>query len=106
MRWRGVSVLTKTPHRRDQSQPGGMQGIVLMDPILAKASRKLVVDQVAIHRVNAPEGKAKFGPANPRGQRANVTSAFVKEALDRGAGLFRWDERKAQGGKRQGTKVR
>jgi CO/xanthine dehydrogenase Mo-binding subunit len=35
-----------------------------------------------------------------------VTSAFVKEALDRGAGLFRWDERKAQGGKRQGSKVR
>jgi xanthine dehydrogenase molybdenum-binding subunit len=35
-----------------------------------------------------------------------VTSAFAKEALDRGAGLFRWDERKAQGGKRQGSKVR
>jgi CO/xanthine dehydrogenase Mo-binding subunit len=106
MRWRGVSVLTNTPPRRAQSQPGGMQGIVLMEPILAKAARKLGVDQVALHRVNAPEGKAKFGPANPRGQRAYATSAFVKEALDRGAELFRWDERKAQGGKRQGSKVR
>jgi xanthine dehydrogenase molybdenum-binding subunit len=106
MRWRGVSVLTNTPPRRAQSQPGGMQGITLIEPIIAKASRKLGVDQVAIHRINAPEGKAKFGPANPRGDRANVTSAFVKEALDRGAGLFRWDERKAQGGKRQGSKVR
>ena len=28
MRWRGVSVLTNTPPRRAQSQPGGMQGIV------------------------------------------------------------------------------
>src|SRR6202158_1197016 len=106
MRWRGVSVLTNTPPRRAQSQPGGMQGIVLIEPILAKAARKLSVDQVAIHRVNAPEGKATFGPANPRGQRAYATSAFVKEALDRGAEMFRWDERKAQGGKRQGSKVR
>ena len=106
MKWRGVSVLTNTPPRRAQSQPGGMQGIVLMEPILAKAARKLGVDQVAIHRLNAPEGKAKFGPANPRGQRAYATSAFVKETLDRGAELFRWNERKAQGGKRQGSKVR
>ena len=106
MRWRGVSVLTNTPPRRAQSQPGGMQGIVLIEPILTKAARKLSVDQVAIHRVNAPEGKAKFGPANPRGQRAYATSAFVKETLDRGAEIFRWHERKAQGGKRQGSKVR
>jgi CO/xanthine dehydrogenase Mo-binding subunit len=106
MRWRGVSVLTNTPPRRAQSQPGGMQGIVLIEPILTKAARKLGVDHVAIHRVNAPEGKAKFGPANPRGQRAYATSAFVKETLDRGADLFRWEARKAQGGKRQGSKVR
>ena len=106
MRWRGVSVLTNTPPRRAQSQPGGMQGIVLIEPILAKAARKLGVDQVAIHRVNAPEGKAKFGPANPRGQRPYATSAFVREALDRGAEQFRWNERKVQGGKRQGSKVR
>jgi len=106
MRWRGVSVLTNTPPRRAQSQPGGMQGIVLIEPILAKAARKLGVDQVAIHRVNAPEGKAQFGPANPRGERPHATSAFVKEALDRGAEQFRWSDRKTQGGKRQGSKVR
>jgi xanthine dehydrogenase molybdenum-binding subunit len=106
MRWRGVSVLTNTPPRRAQSQPGGMQGIVLMEPILAKASRKLNVDQVAIHRINAPEGKAVFGRPNPRGERPHATSAFVKEALDRGAEQFKWNERKVQGGKRQGSKVR
>src|SRR5437763_1169835 len=61
MRWRGVSVLTNTPPRRAQSQPGGLQGIMVMEPILAKASRKLGVDQVAIHRINAPEGKAQGG---------------------------------------------
>jgi CO/xanthine dehydrogenase Mo-binding subunit len=106
MRWRGVSVLTNTPPRRAQSQPGGMQGIVLMEPILAKAARKLNVDQVAIHRVNAPEGKAVFGRPNPRGERPHATSAFVKEALDRGAEQFKWTERKVRGGKRQGSKVR
>ena len=41
MRWRGVTVLTNTPPRRAQSQPGGMQGIMLMEPVLAKAARKL-----------------------------------------------------------------
>ena len=106
MRWRGVSVLTNTPPRRAQSQPGGMQGSVVIEPILTKAARKLGIDQVAIHRVNAPEGKAKFGPVNPRGERAHATSAFVKETLDRGMDLFKWEERKAQGGKRQGSKVR
>ena len=106
MRWRGVSVLTNTPPRRAQSQPGGMQGITLMEPILAKASRKLNVDQVAIHRINAPEGKAQFGPANARGERPHITSAFVKDALDRGAEQFKWSERVAQGGKKQGSKVR
>jgi xanthine dehydrogenase molybdenum-binding subunit len=106
MRWRGVSVLTNTPPRRAQSQPGGMQGITVMEPILSKAAHKLGVDQVAIHHVNAPEGKAKFGPVNARGERAYATSAFVKEALDRGAEQFRWHERKVQGGKRQGPKVR
>ena len=40
MRWRGVSVLTNTPPRRAQSQPGGMQGIVLIEPIIAKPTMK------------------------------------------------------------------
>ena len=97
MRWRGVTVLTNTPPRVSQSQPGGFQGIALMEPILSKASRKLGVDQVAIHRINAPEGKAPIGP--PQGKdnkRLYVTSAFVKEALDKGAEQFEWDKRKAQ----------
>ena len=106
MRWRGVTVLTNTPTRRAQSQPGGMQGIVLMDPIVAKAARQLGVDQVAIRRLNAPEGKAQLGPALPNGKRAYATSSFMKEALDRGKDLFKWDERKTQTGKRQGSKVR
>ena len=105
MRWRGITVLTNTPPRVSQSQPGGFQGIALMEPILAKASRKLGVDQVAMHRLNAPEGKAPIGPPDAKGKRLYVTSAFIKEALDRGADQFEWEKRKAQP-KRSGTKVR
>jgi len=105
MRWRAVTVLTNTPPRSAQSAPGGMQGITLMEPILAKAARKLGIDQVAIRRLNAPEGKAKFGPL-VGGKQAYATSAFIKEALDRGAKQFKWDERKARTGKRNGSKVR
>jgi CO/xanthine dehydrogenase Mo-binding subunit len=106
MRWRGLSVLTNTPPKTSQRAPGGMQGIGIMEPVISKAARKLGIDQVEIHKINAPAGKAKFGPAAARGQQAYVTSAFVREALDKGAELFKWDEKKARSGKRTGTKVR
>jgi xanthine dehydrogenase molybdenum-binding subunit len=105
MRWRGVTVLTNTPPRSAQSSPGGLQGIVIIEPIIAKAARRLGVDQVAIRRVNCPEGKAPFGPA-VQGKRQYATSAFLKEALDRGAEQFRWSERVARTPKKMGTKVR
>src|ERR1700694_2353974 len=104
MRWRGLMVLTNAPPRSAESSPGGMQGIALMEPVLAKAARKLGIDQVAIRRITAPEGKAKFGPQGD-GKQAYATSAFIKEALDRGATQFKWDERKALP-KRSGTKAR
>ena len=105
MRWRSVTVLTNTPPRSAQSSPGGMQGIAIMEPILAKAARKLGVDQVALRRVNCPEGKAPFGPL-VGGKQQYATSAFIKEALDRGAEQFKWNERKVGTGKRNGSKVR
>ncbi len=105
MRFRGLTVMTNTPPRGAQSAPGGLQGIALMEPILAKAARKLGVDQVAIRKINAPEGKAQFGAA-VRGKRQYATSAFIKEALDRGAEEFKWNERVARNPKRIGTKVR
>jgi xanthine dehydrogenase molybdenum-binding subunit len=105
MRWRGATVLTNTPPRSAQSSPGGMQGIAIIEPIIAKAARKLGLDQVAIRRINCPEGKALFGPA-VNGKRPYATSAFLKEALDRGAEQFRWSERVSRTPKRIGTKVR
>ena len=85
MRWRGVTVMTNTPPRSAQSAPGGMQAIAIMEPILAKAARQLGVDQVALRRVNCPEGKAEYGPPNHAGQ-ARVCDELLPEA---GAGLRR-----------------
>src|SRR5580704_7306849 len=105
MRWRGVTVLTNTPPRSAQSSPGGLQGIVIIEPIIAKAARTLGLDQVAIRRINCPEGKAEFGPV-VNGERLHATSAFLKDARDRGAEQFRWQERVARQPKRIGSKVR
>src|SRR4029077_11331960 len=110
--WRGLTVLTNTPPKTSQRAPGGAQGIGLFEPILSKAARKLRLDQVAVRRINAPAGHAPFGPALPNGKQAYVTSAFVKEALDKGREVFKWDERKAalatthkKGNKARGTGV-
>jgi CO/xanthine dehydrogenase Mo-binding subunit len=106
MRWRAVNVLTNTPPRSQQRSPGPMQANGIMEPIVTKAAKALGLDQVAIRRINAPEGKAVYGPPGPNGARPHVTSAFVKEALDRGSQLFNWEERKTRSGQRRGPKVR
>src|ERR1700693_5281971 len=105
MRWRGVTVLTNTPPRSAQSSPGGLQGTTIIEPIIAKAARKLGVDQVAIRYINCPEGKAPFGPP-VQGKLQHATSAFLKEALQRGAEQFKWQERAVRSPKRVGSKVR
>jgi xanthine dehydrogenase molybdenum-binding subunit len=112
MRWRGVTVLTNTPPKTSQRAPGGMQGIGIVEPIIAKAAKKLGLDQVEVRKINAPAGHAPFGPALPNGKQAYVTSAFVREALDKGRDLFQWEAKKtalaakrASGPKRRGIGV-
>ncbi|MEP6782383.1 MAG: xanthine dehydrogenase family protein molybdopterin-binding subunit [Acidobacteriota bacterium] len=110
MRFRGLSVATNTPPGVSQRAPGGLQASVWFEPLVHEAAKKLGIDQVAIRKMNAPEGQALFGlvpPNTPPGRpRSKLTSCFVKEALDQGAELFGWDARKGQSGKRTGSKVR
>ncbi len=106
MRWRAVNVMTNTPPRTQQRSPGPMQANGICEGMLTKAAKQLGIDQVAIRRMNSPEGKAQYGPPDAKGVRRHITSAFVKEALDRGAEQFDWATRAARAGKRQGSKVR
>ena len=106
MRWRAVNLMTNTPPRNQQRSPGPMQANGIVEPVMSKAARQLGIDQVAIRSLNSPSGKALFGPAGPNGQRPHITSAFIKEALERGAQQFNWDMRKARSGQRRGSKVR
>ncbi|MDP2053280.1 MAG: molybdopterin-dependent oxidoreductase, partial [Acidobacteriota bacterium] len=110
MRFRGLSVATNTPPGTSQRAPGGLQASVWFEPLVHEAAKKLGIDQVAIRRMNAPEGQALFGlvaPDTPPGRPRNkLTSCFVKECLDQGAELFGWEARKANSGKRTGSKVR
>ena len=110
MRFRGISVATNTPPGVSQRAPGGLQASVWFEPLVHEAAKKLGIDQVAIRKLNAPEGQALFGlvpPNTPPGRPRNkLTSCFVKECLDQGAELFGWEARKANSGKRTGSKVR
>lgn len=100
MRWQGISVLTNTSVRGPQRGPGENQLAAAVEPIIAKAARKLGLDQVAIRRINAPDNNAKIGA-----KQGPVTSAYLKDALDKGAKMFNWDEKKKESGKQNGSKV-
>jgi len=56
--------------------------------------------------LNAPRGKAQYGPPGGNGELQHCTSSFLVEAIDRGAELFDWSTRSARSGERQGSKVR
>jgi xanthine dehydrogenase molybdenum-binding subunit len=113
VRFRGVGVLTNTPPRVSQRAPGGEQASTMLEPLINKAANKLGIDQVQIRKINAPVTGSEFGAPlpTPQGQAAGkvirnkLTSAFMKEALDRGAELFNWEERRKRNGQRNGTKV-
>ncbi len=100
MRWRGISVLTNTPPRGAQRGPGENQTAAAVEPIIDKAARELGLDRVAIRRINAPDNDGKYGA-----DQGPLTSAYLKDALDRGAAEFKWEEKKQLSGRRRGSKV-
>ena len=104
-RMRGTNVYTNTPPRGPQRAPGGVQSMTMLEPIIQKAAKLLGLDQVEVHKINAPEGQARFGPPGLNGEQGNVSSAFAREAIDIGAELFNWEERKQRSGQRNGPKV-
>jgi xanthine dehydrogenase molybdenum-binding subunit len=104
MRWRGIPVLTNTPSKGPQRGPGENQMVPAIEPIIDKAARQLGLDRVAIRRINAPDGTGKIWDFRQK-TLSPLTSAFQKEALDKGAVLFNWEEKKKMSGQRKGSKV-
>jgi CO/xanthine dehydrogenase Mo-binding subunit len=100
MRWQGIPVLTNTPFRGPQRGPGENQTALAMEPILDKAARKLDIDRLAIRMINAPDSNSKHGE-----KRESISSAFLKEALQKGAERFKWEEKIKLSGQRRGSKV-
>ncbi len=100
MRFRGVSVLTNTPPRGAQRGPGQNQIANAVEPLLDKAAGKLGIDPFAIRRINAPDHDSKYSD-----HRDPVTSAYLREALDKGAEQFGWEAKRATSGQRRGSKV-
>ena len=89
MRFRAIPVLTNTPLRGPQRGPGENQLVPAIEPLIDKAARQLGIDRVQIRKINAPDSSGKIGA-----DQGPVTSAFLKEALDKGAAMFNWEEKK------------
>jgi CO/xanthine dehydrogenase Mo-binding subunit len=71
-----------------------------MEALIDKAARRLGIDRIEIRKINAPDANAKEGP-----KRGPVSSAYLKQALDKGAGLFGWQDKIRRSGQRVGNKV-
>jgi xanthine dehydrogenase molybdenum-binding subunit len=100
MRWRGIPVHANSPVRSAQRGPGYNQMVHIMEPLLDKAARELKIDRLAIRLRNVPGLTAPLGP-----QHTPVTSCYLKDALLKGAELFKWEEKLKLNGQRNGSKV-
>jgi len=100
MRFRGLPVLTNTTPRGAQRGPGQNQIAAVMAPLMDKAARALKIDLLEIRMVNAVNSNTTvYADQEP------VTSAYMKEALEKGAAMFDWENRANQP-RRRGSKVR
>jgi CO/xanthine dehydrogenase Mo-binding subunit len=100
MRYRGVQVSTNTTPTGAQRGPGQNQIAAALEPLIDKAAKALNLDRVAIRRINAADNSAKYDS-----QQGPVTSAYQREALERGAAAFDWEARRERSGQARGSKV-
>jgi CO/xanthine dehydrogenase Mo-binding subunit len=68
--------------------------------LLDKAAKALNLDPLDIRRINAAGNDAKYDA-----QQGPVTSAYQREALERGAAAFNWEARRQRSGQQRGSKV-
>lgn len=90
MRWRGLPVITNTTPRGAQRGPGQNQIAAVMAPLIDKAARLLGIDRLEIRKLNATDSSTTV-----YAEQAPVTSAYLEEALTKGAVEFDWANRSA-----------
>jgi len=100
MRFRGLPVLTNTTPRGAQRGPGQNQIASVMAPIMDKAARALKIGRLEIRKINAATSDSIV-----YADRLPVTSAHMQDALQQGADMFDWENRKRKP-KKNGSKVR
>lgn len=106
MRFRGIRVSTNTPPIGPQRGPGRNQIAGIIDPIIDKGARELGLDRKAVRLKNAPTSDTEYGPKRgPNQTRATSTSAYLKDAIEKGAEEFGWERKKQLSGQRNGPKV-
>ena len=89
-------VITNTPPRTAQRGPGQNQIACAMEPLIDRAARELGSTASRSAATTPPMNGARS--ARTQGP---VTSAYLREALDKGAAKFNWDERKKRSGQKQ-----
>jgi xanthine dehydrogenase molybdenum-binding subunit len=99
MRFRGLPMITNTPPRGAQRGPGDNQVAMAVEPLIDKAARELGIDRIAIRRLNAPnsdDGATLVEvppPEKIEAERGPFTSAHMKDALDKLAEQWNWEEK-------------
>ena len=100
MRFRGIPIFTNTPMKGPQRGPGQNQIHSAIEPLLDKAARELQLDPLTIRKINAPLADDTYGPNS-----SSLTSSHLSDALEKGARQFDWNSKRAQSGRRNGSKV-
>ena len=100
MRFRAIPVLTNTTPKGAQRGPGQNQIAAAIEPLLDKAANGLEIDRLELRKINAPANDSLYGPGQ-----SEMTSAYLREALDKGAERFGWAARQSRSRQRNGSKV-
>ncbi|NQV68687.1 MAG: xanthine dehydrogenase family protein molybdopterin-binding subunit [Pseudohongiella sp.] len=99
MRLRNIPVFTNTAPRGAQRGPGQNEMAAALAPIMDKVANQLGMDRVAFRRLNAANSDS--GIYEDQGP---VTSAFMREAIDKGAEMFNWQAKNSLP-RRRGNKL-
>ena len=100
MRFRAIPVMTNTTPKGAQRGPGQNQIASAIEPLLDQAAVKLEMDRLQIRVTNAPDNDSFHGPGQDP-----MTSAYIKEAIAKGAERFNWQEKVQRSRQQRGSKV-